>query len=98
MKFLVSFLFVAVAGVSFNLAMAQPTFPNKTVRVIVPTAPGGGIDVSCRIVTAKLQEYWGQPVVVENRPGAAMVIVPSWRPSRRLTAIRSLSLTTAPWR
>ncbi|MFN0304424.1 MAG: Bug family tripartite tricarboxylate transporter substrate binding protein [Burkholderiales bacterium] len=67
------FAFALAAVLSSGAASAQ-SFPNKTVRVMVPTAPGGGIDVSCRIVTAKLQKYWGHPVVVENRPGAASLL------------------------
>ncbi len=74
MRPIIAPLAVVLAAVLTSSAAFAQTFPSKTVRVIVPTAPGGGIDVSCRIVTAKLQEYWGQPVVVENRPGAAMVI------------------------
>ncbi len=49
-------------------AFAQ--FPTKAVRVIVAFSPGGVTDVIARTVSGKLSELWGQPVVVENRPGA----------------------------
>lgn len=53
-----------------GLAAAQP-YPNRPIRVIVPAAPGGGIDILARIVGQKLTESWGQPIVVENRAGAS---------------------------
>jgi tripartite-type tricarboxylate transporter receptor subunit TctC len=53
-------------------AARSQTYPERTVRVIVPTSPGGGIDVVARTITAHLASEWNQAVIVENRAGAAM--------------------------
>jgi tripartite-type tricarboxylate transporter receptor subunit TctC len=51
-------------------AQAQP-YPNRPVTLIVPFSPGTGIDILARVIGPKLSEKWGQPVVVENKPGAS---------------------------
>jgi tripartite-type tricarboxylate transporter receptor subunit TctC len=64
-------LALAAAGAIMPAAAQQAGFPNKTVRIIVPYTTGGSNDVIARLLAQQLQTQWGQPVVVENRPGAA---------------------------
>jgi tripartite-type tricarboxylate transporter receptor subunit TctC len=53
---------------------AWGAYPEKTVRVIVPSTPGGGNDVMARLAAQKLSDAWGRQVVVDNRPGAGGAI------------------------
>ncbi len=71
MKPLRVFNFVAALVLSFGTftAVAQ-TYPNKTVKMLVPFPPAGATDAVARFVALKLAERWGHSVVVENRPGA----------------------------
>ncbi|MGZ3285602.1 MAG: Bug family tripartite tricarboxylate transporter substrate binding protein, partial [Xanthobacteraceae bacterium] len=50
------------------------TYPNRTVRMIVPFPAGGPTDILSRVVAQRLSEVWGQPVVIENQPGANTAI------------------------
>ncbi len=63
-------LSLVLSTLPLQSAQAQ-TYPNKTVRIIVPYATGGGSDTLARQVGANLQKQWGQGVVVENRAGAS---------------------------
>ena len=49
-------------------------YPNRPIRLIVPFAPGGGLDISARLIGHKLTEKWGHNVVVDSRPGAATIV------------------------
>jgi tripartite-type tricarboxylate transporter receptor subunit TctC len=59
----------AVIALTGQAAIAQP-FPNKPIRLIVGFPPGGGVDIIARSISQRLGEKLGQPIIVENRPGA----------------------------
>jgi tripartite-type tricarboxylate transporter receptor subunit TctC len=71
-RFVVAALGVG-ALVPIRAAEAQ-SYPNRTVRIIVPFPAGGPTDILSRVIAQKMSEDWGQPVVVENRPGADTAI------------------------
>lgn len=62
----------AVPGIA--AAQSAAGFPSRAVKFIVPLTPGGSPDVMARTIAQRLQETWGQPIVVENRPGGSMNI------------------------
>lgn len=65
--------------IALTLALLAPlaahaAYPDKPVKIIVSNPPGGPVDVMLRVLASKLGTAWGQPVVVENRPGASGII------------------------
>lgn len=63
----------AAAGLPLA-ASAQTAFPTKPLRIVVPNAPGGAADLTARAVGQKISEALGQPVVIDNKPGAGGVV------------------------
>lgn len=65
-------LAAVLLGVGWGaIAPAQDkAYPSRTVRIVIPTPPGGAVDAMARALGEKLSAEWGQPVVVDNRPGA----------------------------
>ena len=65
---------LASAGASAQRIDDGQIYPNRTVRIIVPFPPGGPTDILARVLAQRLSEVWGQPVVIENLPGANTAI------------------------
>jgi tripartite-type tricarboxylate transporter receptor subunit TctC len=95
----------AAAGAALSVTVALSSlvaqaqaWPQRTVRLVLPLGPGSGTDIGARIISDRLAKAWGQPVVVENRPGGDSVVAISsvinanddhvllWGPSAAFTA------------
>ena len=67
-------LLIALA-ITFGVSLAYAqSYPNRTVKMIVPLTTGSGADIAGRVVAKSLTETWKQPVIIENRPGAGGLI------------------------
>jgi len=73
-RILICLISGALAVMGFTQAAHAAAYPEKSVRIIVPQTPGGGTDILTRLLAQKLSQRWGQPVVVENKPGAGGII------------------------
>ncbi len=79
-KFLRNTYFAVMVAVSINLLSAHSalavdsTYPSKPVKIVMPFPPGGAGDILARIMAEGLSKEWGQPVIVENKPGASGMI------------------------
>ena len=69
-RWLIALLTIVAVAVSAH----AETFPNRTIRIIVPYAPGGSIDLTARVIAKNLQDSVGQSIIVENKPGANAAI------------------------
>jgi len=65
---------LGLALLCFAAGASAQGYPSKPIRIVVGFPPGGGNDIIARLVGAKMQGAWGQPVVIENRPGANSII------------------------
>ena len=74
MGIITRWLAIAVAISPLAVEAVAQEYPARPIRLIVPYTPSGPTDIHSRTVALKLSEAWGQPVVVENRPGAAGMI------------------------
>ena len=75
MRWVRTLAFAAAAAVSAaSIASAQTGFPTKAVHLFVPYPAGGAVDILARTLGDELSKNWGQPVIVENRPGAGGVV------------------------
>ena len=63
-----------VAGLALSSLSWAQSYPARTVTIVVPFPPGGGTDTGTRIIATKLAQKWGQPVIVENKAGAAGIL------------------------
>ncbi len=63
-----------IALCAATLTASAQGYPSKPIRIVVGFPPGGGNDIIARLVGAKMQDAWGQPVVIDNKPGANSII------------------------
>ena len=70
----VALLFASLTAHPLRAQTSPATYPAKPIRFVVPVAAGGSNDILGRLIAERLRERWGQPVVIENRPGAGQMI------------------------
>jgi len=97
----VRWIVAALVAAVFAGGAAAQSWPTKPVRVIVPFTAGSATDILARTFGQKLQEMWGQPVVIENRPGAGGTIGPGIAthapPDGYLLLVHSAGYAVNPW-
>jgi len=67
--------------------IANPQYPDKPVRLVIPFPAGASIDSTMRVVGQKMSEIWGQPVVIDNKPGASGVVAVAHTPANGYTLL-----------
>lgn len=93
-------LFVSLMLTASAIAAAAADFPSKPVHMVVPFPPGGALDVEARLIAAKLQDAWRQPIIVENRAGAVGMIAVDYvaksAPDGHTMVINAWSIVAVP--
>jgi tripartite-type tricarboxylate transporter receptor subunit TctC len=76
MRTIATALACALNCAAASAAQSKPadTYPARPIRVIVPFAPGGGLDITARLIGQRITEKWGQNFVIDTRPGAATIV------------------------
>ncbi len=68
-RILILLAMMLAANLNIVVSAAAQSYPQRTVKFILPFGPGSGTDIAARLVADRLSKSWGQPVVIENRPG-----------------------------
>lgn len=71
MKRISGWVLTALLGLAGQTAIAEPDWPTRPIKFVVPSAAGGSPDILARILVGELQKQLGQPIVIDNKPGAA---------------------------
>ncbi|MES2561090.1 MAG: tripartite tricarboxylate transporter substrate-binding protein, partial [Pseudomonadota bacterium] len=74
MNWVIHCLHIAIMATASGCAAASPAYPTKPIRIIHPYAPGGGTETQARALAQHMSEAWGQPVVIDGRPGAGSAL------------------------
>jgi tripartite-type tricarboxylate transporter receptor subunit TctC len=69
LRFLALVFFVIALQISTNAPSSAQSWPTRPVHFVIPLGPGSGVDITARVLADRLSAKWGQPVVVENKPG-----------------------------
>ena len=71
----IAFVLVLLAAlVSLSASLHAQAWPTRPVRFVIPFGPGAGADIGARLIQDRLQKRWGQPVIIDNRPGGDSIV------------------------
>ena len=77
-RVLFAILFVVIATLATGTQVRAQDYPSRPVTMVVPFAPGGGVDQMARLVSGKLEQRLGKSFVIENKPGAGSIIAATY--------------------
>ena len=95
--FLLLLQFITVACFALAADQAHAQYPSRLIRFIVPFPPGGGMDIVARAVGEKLSPRLGQPIVIENKPGAGTTIGTEAAAKSTAALYRHCGIQAAGW-